>query len=127
MKIVKFDKFQLLLGDSSRSLFDYFQVEELHGLSLTECLNYPEPLKPGTEGVYIWGMANLSPIPDDLPYVFLNMHRMHGDYRDITTIMHETVHMGLLLYNYDLDKEEEIVSWAEHWANIIYSEHFINP
>jgi len=37
--------------------------------------------------------------------------------------MHETVHMGLLIYNYDLDNEEEIVSWAEYWANIIYSEH----
>ena len=37
-----------------------------------------------------------------------------------TAVMHETVHMGLLLYKWNVDdKEEDIISFAEDEANKI--------
>jgi hypothetical protein len=121
MKTYNFNNWQLILGDRSRDIFDYFSVEELHGLTLEDCLRHPEPETPGTPGVYIWGLANESPIVDEPPFIFLNMHRMTSTYRDVTTIMHEAMHLSLLLHDYDVDDyEEEIVTWAELTTNEIY-------
>jgi hypothetical protein len=111
-----FSNFQLLIGEKSTDLFDYFQVYYLHGLNKKDALNHLE----NSEQAYIWGMANYSPNEGDLPYIFLNKTRFKHDYTDATGIMHETMHMALLLNNWQIEnKEEEIISQAENMANDI--------
>jgi hypothetical protein len=54
---------------------------------------------------------------------------MNGSYKDYTGIMHETIHISLLLHNWDVDNEEEqIVTDAENYANEIieYMQDFKN-
>lgn len=111
-----FSKFQLLIGEKSVDLFNYFKVNKLHGLSKKAAEEYPET----KDDAYIWGMANYSPYEDDLPYLFLNKTRFKNDYTDVTAIMHETMHLSLLLNDWDIEnKEEKIVSQAETMANDI--------
>ena len=38
---------------------------------------------------------------------------------DITAVMHEAVHMGILLNGYNIDAEEDFISQAEEWTNKI--------
>jgi hypothetical protein len=117
-KVIKFDKFLLLLGNHSLDLFDYFKVDKLHGLTRKDAMNYNET----PEDAYIYGMANYSP-SDKFPYVFINLMRLNGTYKDITGIMHETIHISLLLHNWDIkNKEEQIVTDAENYANDIVLE-----
>jgi hypothetical protein len=123
--VYRFESWQLILGDCSCDIFRHFEIDEMHGLSLVECEDHPESTTPGTQGVYIWGWVNVSPIPGDLPFMFLNRFRMHGDFRDVSAIMHESVHLSLLLHDYDLSLEEEIVTFAEEVTNKIFSTFFI--
>ena len=112
----QFTRFQLLMGEHSKDIFHYFNVEEMHGLSLKEAEAYPET----KHGAYIWGWCNYSPIDGDMPFLFLNKTRWQKDYTDVTGIMHETMHLALLLHNWDIEnKEEEIISDAENIANEI--------
>lgn len=121
------EHYDLMIGESSRSIFDFFSIEAMHGLSLDECIRHPEPSTPGTPGVYIHGWANLRP-DNGFPFLFLNSFRMVGDYRDALAIMHETMHIAWLMF--DLEKEEEkAISWAELEAEWIYQNYFLksNP
>ena len=111
-----FPKFQLIVGEKSVDLFYWFGVDDLHRLTKKEAEEYPET----KDDAYIWGLANYSPSKDDLPFIFLNKSRLKGDYTDVTGIMHETMHLSLLLEDWDIEnKEEEIVSQAETMANDI--------
>jgi len=61
-----------------------------------------------------------------MPFVFINRSALHGDYRDITLINHEMVHMSLLLHDWNVETDEEqIVTWAEVYTNLIYKQNFI--
>ena len=112
----KFKQFLLILGEKSTNLFDYFNVEELHGLNKKDAKVYPETSKDA----YIYGLANYSPTKDKFPFVFINLNRLDGTYKDALGIMHETIHISLLINNWDVEnKEEEIVSNAEMYANEI--------
>jgi hypothetical protein len=111
-----FPKFQLIVGEKSVDLFDWFGVHELHGLTKKEAEEYPE----NKDDAYMWGLANYSPSKNDLPFIFLNKTRLKNDYTDATGIMHETMHLSLLLEDWNIEwKEEEIVSQAETMANDI--------
>jgi len=77
-------------------------------------------------GTYIDGLANYNPT-DALakPFVFINRKALKKTHEDATLLMHEMVHMGLLLNDWDvLEKEEEIVTWAEAETNIIFGRYF---
>lgn len=117
----QFPNFLLLLGKKSVDLFNYFKVDELHGLSKSSAESYPET----KSDAYIMGMTNYIPKKsgkyksNDPHYLFINMSRLNNTYKDYTAIMHECFHLSLALNDYNLNKEEKIVSDAERYANQI--------
>jgi hypothetical protein len=115
----KFKDFLLILGEKSVDLFNYFNVEELHGLNKKDALKHKE----NSQQAYIYGMSNYIPKKSgeykygDPAYIFINLNRLDGSYKDALGIMHETIHLSLLVNNWDVDnKEEEIVSNSEIYA-----------
>ena len=126
MDIIYYAQFVLLIGNSAVDLFDYYGVQEMHGVSKAQCI---ERIAEG--GTYIDGFANYNPkdtalTQELLPFVFINRQALHGDYRDVTLINHEMVHMSLLLHDWNVETDEEqIVTWAEVYTNLIYKKHFI--
>ena len=126
MDIIYYAQFVLLIGNSAVDLFDYYGVQEMHGVSKAQCI---ERIAEG--GTYIDGFANYNPkdtalTKELLPFVFINRQALHGDYRDVTLINHEMAHMSLLLHDWNVaDHEEMIVRWAEEKTNLIYKQNFI--
>jgi hypothetical protein len=56
------------------------------------------------------------------PFLFINLgtFKNYSLTEKATAVMHETMHMGILLNNWNIkDKEEEIISFAEEEANKI--------
>lgn len=117
----QFPNFLLLLSKKSVDLFNYFKVDELHGLSKKDAERYPET----KDDAYIMGMTNYIPKESgkykygDAVYLFININRLNGTYKDYTLIMHECIHLSLMLNNWNLNKEEKFVSDAEMYANEI--------
>lgn len=118
----QFKDFLLILGEKSVDVFNYFKVDEMHGLTKKDALKYKE----NSQQAYIYGLANYIPKKPgnykdgDPGFVFLNLNRMNGTYKDYLGIMHETVHISLLVNNWDIEnKEEEIVTNAEKYAEDI--------
>jgi hypothetical protein len=109
------------MSDKSVHLFDYYKVDNLHGLNKQNCIEYKET----KDDAYIAGMANTAP-DKTKPYVFINSSRLVGDYRDTTLVMHEMMHMSLLLHKWDMNKEEDIVTWAEQETNWIMKNYILN-
>jgi len=125
MEVIYYAQFVLLIGNNAVDLFDYYNVQEMHGVNRQSCI-----ARIAEGGTYIEGFANYDPrdttlSTDPLPFVFINKAAIKGDYRDVTLINHEMTHMSLLLHNWDVDKkEEEIVTWAEEYTNLIYKQNF---
>jgi hypothetical protein len=120
MKILRSnDDYEFLLGDDATDLFYYYDVKELHGLNLTDCMNL---IKEG--GTYIDGMCNLIPHDYSRFYIFINMSSLNGSYKDVTLVQHETTHGGFIKYDYQIDKEEEIITWGEELTNEIMPQIF---
>jgi fructose 1,6-bisphosphatase len=89
-------------------------VDELHGLSLKEC----EAYKNTKSDSYIAGLSNV--IPDtEKKFVFINLARCGNDIETMGIVMHEMMHHSLWLHNYDIDKEEEIITWAENESYMV--------
>ena len=108
--------FTLILGQVSTDLFDYFEVDEMHGFSRAAAEAYPET----KEDAYIMGLTNYAPTFNMKPFIFFNVSRFDGSFKDYTAIMHEAMHLTLLLNNWDIAlKEEQIVAQAEIVANNI--------
>ena len=130
MNIKEFDmdKYILLIGKDATDIFKYYKVKEMHGLNLKDA-QAEEIDKTKGNGVYIYGLTNYDPADKKLiakdpykPFLFLNMgtFKRYGPDEQKTAIMHETMHMGILLNNWDIkDKEEEAIGFAEEEANKI--------
>lgn len=126
MKIIRLPKYDLLIGNDSVELFDYFGVNELHGLKRSDAVRYNET----NDDAYIAGMTNFNPYDRLLtknpkPYTFINSKRLKNDFRDITLIFHELMHQALLQYDWNMDLEEEMISWAEEQTNYIFKNSLI--
>jgi hypothetical protein len=126
MKVITRPDYLLLLGNDSMELFEYYDVDELHGLNVVDCALYPET----KDNAYIAGMSNYSPFDRGFnkipkPYVFINTKRLQNNFEDITLLMHELMHQALLQYNWDMDYEEEMISWAEAEANYLLGKSII--
>ena len=116
MRAIKRNGYQLLIGENSLELFDYFKTEQLHGLSRIEAEKYTDT----PEDAYIYGMVNFATKPDRLPYLFLNKRRMGGTYKDIIGMNHEYLHLARLLFNGITDEnEEEAVTFIEEEISFI--------
>ena len=110
------NKYKLLLFDNPCKLFEYFRIKELHGLNYFDCLNYKNTSKDS----YIAGFTNYIPKKSknynywDKRFVFINTSRCTNDINTMGLVMHEMVHHSLWLFENDLSKEEQIISYAEN-------------
>jgi hypothetical protein len=121
-------KYVLLAGENATKIFDYYDVEEMHGLNRKDA-QAEEVDKTVGNGVYIYGWTNYDPNDKKLtgkkpylPFLFINLgtFKKYSPTEKATAVMHETMHMALLLNNWNVkDKEEEIISYAEEQANKI--------
>ena len=109
MQNIKRDGYTLHLGNNPGELFKFYGVEEMHGLSLTECESYPAT----KDDAYIAGLANFIPNTENR-FVYLNTDRW-----SYGLVFHEMMHHSLYRFGYNLELEEEIISWAEAEANAI--------
>lgn len=121
-------KYILLAGDNATEIFDYYKVEEMHGLNRADA-QAEEVDKTKGNGVYIYGWTNYDPADKKLtakapykPFLFLNLStfKKYSLTEKATAVMHETMHMSILLNNWNIkDKEEEVIGYAEEQANKI--------
>lgn len=121
-------KYLLIVGKDATDIFKYYNVEEMHGLNLKDA-QAEEVDKTKGNGVYIYGLTNYDPADKKLtakapykPFVFLNMgtFKKYSPSEQATAVMHETMHMSILLSNWNIkDKEEESIGKAEEEANKI--------
>ena len=121
-------KYILLIGNDATEVFDYYNVEEMHGLNRADA-QAEEVDKTVGNGVYIYGLTNYDPADKKLtakdpykPFLFLNMgtFKKYNVTEKATAVMHETMHMSILLNNWNIkDKEEEVITFAEDEANKI--------
>jgi len=128
MKKIDMSKYVLLIGNNATEIFDYYNVAEMHGLNRKDA-QAEEVDKTKGNGVYIYGWTNYDPEDKKLtakdpykPFLFLNMgaFKRYSITEKATAIMHETMHMAILLNNWKItDKEEEVISFAEEQANKI--------
>lgn len=126
----KFDmgKYILLAGNDATELFDYYKVPEMHGLNRKDA-QAEEIDKTKGNGVYIYGLTNYDPADKKLtakdpykPFLFINLgtFKKYSLTEKATGVMHETMHMAILLNNWKItDKEEEVITFAEDEANKI--------
>jgi len=105
IKIIEYTDYIFILAPSN-FIFDYYNVKQMHGLKY---------------GDKIYGWNNFAP-DGTKPYIYINSDYIKGDYTDITLIQHEATHMGFKKYNWDADKEEEIITYGEEQTNIIYED-----
>jgi hypothetical protein len=118
----------LVIGKDATDIFKFYNVEEMHGLNLKDA-QAEEIDKTKGNGVYIYGLTNYDPNDKKLtakdpykPFIFLNMgaFKRYSSDEQKTAIMHETMHLAILLNNWNIkDKEEEAITFAEDEANKI--------
>jgi hypothetical protein len=126
----KFDMgdYILLVGKDATEIFDYYSVDKMHGLNLKDA-QAEEIDKTTGNGVYIYGWTNYDPADKKLtakapykPFLFINLgaFKNYSITEKATAVMHETMHMSILLNNWKItDKEEEAITFAEEEANKI--------
>lgn len=121
-------KYLLLIGKDATEIFDYYNVDKMHGLVRADA-QAEEVDKSVGNGVYIYGLTNYDPEDKKLiakdpykPFLFINLgaFKKYSLTEKATAVMHETMHMSILLNNWDIkDKEEEVITFAEEEANKI--------
>lgn len=122
MKKIRRSNYTLLLSKDPCELFTYFGVEELHGLTLNECLKHDN----NSKDAYITGLSNYVPKKDgnykhgDSYFVFINISKCTSYINTVLLIHREIMHRAFELYNWDVNKEEEIISWAEKETAQLY-------
>jgi CRISPR/Cas system type I-B associated protein Csh2 (Cas7 group RAMP superfamily) len=128
--ITNFDmgKYILVVGKDATDIFKFYDVKQMHGLNLKDA-QAEEVDKTKGNGVYIYGLTNYNPADKKLtakspykPFIFLNMgtFKKYSADEQKTAIMHETVHLAMILYKWDANKKsEEITTMAEEEANKI--------
>ena len=122
MKEIKRNDYTLLLGKNPCEIFWHYGVEEMHGLNYKDCMLYPNT----KDDAYIWGWANYVPKDDqnykfgDARFVFINLERCGDNYDTYGGVFHEMMHHSLEMHNYNMDMEEEIISWAEQETKEVF-------
>lgn len=119
---IKRDTYTLLLGENPCEIFTHYGVEEMHGLNYKECMLYDN----NSNDAYIWGLANYVPKESneyafgDKRFVFINLQRCGNNYATYGGVFHELMHHSLEMHNYNMDLEEEIISWAENESHEVF-------
>ena len=123
-QIKKIDRetYTLLLSRNPCDLFTYFNVTEMHGLTHAECSVHDNT----SNNSYIAGLANFVPKKseeynqNDARFVFINLSKCSDSINTFALIMHELMHHSFFIHNYDINKEEEIITWAENESHEVY-------
>jgi len=122
MKKYKFKTYTLLMSYNPCDIFTYYNVVEMHGLNLVDCMKH----KNNTQQAYIAGWCNYIPKPKkdykegDPKFLFINLSRCGDDIEAFGLIMHELMHQSFDIYNEDISKEEDIITWAEEEAYKVF-------
>jgi len=123
MITIKRNNYTLLLGENPCEIFNYYSIKEMHGLNLYDCEKYQNT----KDDSYIWGWANYVPKENniynqgDQRYVFINMQRCGNDLETFGGVFHELMHHSFEMHNYNMDLEEEIITWAEKESHEVFS------
>jgi hypothetical protein len=111
----------LLLSYYPCDIFDYYAVEEMHGLTKQECQAHANT----ADSAYIAGWSNYIPKESgqyedkDPQFVFINLSRCTDPVKTTGLIMHEMMHQSMWLHDYNLE-EESIITWAEEETYAVY-------
>ena len=76
--------------------------------------------KNTTEDAYIAGWCNYYPNSDKF-FVFINLSRCTNDLNTTLLINHEMFHAALIIYNWNMQHEEKIVTWAEEETKQVFN------
>jgi len=112
--VYEFNDFTFILGNSV-DLFDYFNVDELHGLHRSQCYDY-------AHDAYIAGLCNVYPKDHSKLFIFINRTRLGNGYKDALLIMHEAMHLSFDLHARNkagVQDEEQLITTAEDVADQI--------
>ena len=110
------EKYTLLLSYNPCMIFWHLAEMELHGLNYKECMLYQNT----TESAYSAGWCNYYPDSDKF-FVFINLSRCTSDFETTLLIFHEMLHAAMIVYNWNLDYEEQIVTWAENETRQVFN------
>ena len=93
----------------------------MHGLNYNDCKAHVN----SKEDAYMAGLSNFVPkesgeYTDDERFVFINILRCTDSISTFALIMHEMMHHSFFIHNYNMDLEEEIITWAENESHEIY-------
>lgn len=123
MKIKVREGYILILSNCPCEVFKLFNVEQMHGLNLKDCLKHENTEK----SAYIAGLCNFIPKENDQytnndeRFIFINLKRFrNNDIEGFGLVMHECMHQAFFKYGYDMEQEEELITWAENEAYEIY-------
>ena len=107
--------YTLLLSYNPCDIFTHYNIKEMHGLNIKDCEAYNNT----SQDAYISGLCNFVPNSDD-KFVFINLNRCNNDIKTFGLIMHELMHLSFGMHNYDISKEEDIITWAESEAYKVF-------
>jgi len=105
MKIISRSNYDLLLSYSPCEIFKHYNVIDMHGLNLYDCINYNNT----NQSAYFAGWCNYIP-NSDRHYIFINLSRCNTDIETFGLIMHELMHLSFDMHT----DEEELITWAEN-------------
>jgi hypothetical protein len=109
------EEYLLILSDNPIDLFNHFNVKEMHGLYIDEC-------------EHIEGLCNYIPKENnkyeltDSYFVFINTSKHKDSIKLFALIMHEMMHMSFKKHSWDINQEEEIITWAEEESFNVYEQ-----
>jgi hypothetical protein len=113
----------LLLSYNPCDIFNYYNIEAMHGLSRVECEKYANT----KDSSYIAGWSNFVPklsdnyLANDDRFIFINLSRCTDPVKTMGLIMHEMMHHSLWMHGYLVEnREEDIITWAEEESYDVY-------
>ena len=115
IKIFEMETFTLLLSEKPCDVFRHFNVQEMHGLSYLKCVVH----KNTKHQAYIAGFSNYVPNEKkkykhgDPFFVFINLSRCNSELDTCLLVNHEMMHRAFELFNWNVDMEEDMITWAE--------------
>ena len=103
----------LIVGETAVDLFDCFNVTELHGTNLNDCIKRIEQ-----GGTYIDGMCNEFPNQSDNYYIFINASSLKDSIlANFGLIFHESTHYYFRKFWDALqENEEQLITESERLA-----------
>jgi len=115
MEVKPRNEYTLLLSYDPCEIFEYYRTDQMHGLNYEDCKCHEN----NSERSYIAGWSNVVP-NQTYRFVFINLTRANNDIELFALLMHELMHESFARHKYDIDKEEDIITWAEEEAKEIY-------